>query len=98
MFNFKLPTRKPNKLNKIIDDLLTELDESTVTSSEEYSDTADQLIKLVKLRDDKKSSWKPSPDALISVAGTLTVAFLVLRKEKDDVITSKAFGFLGKLK
>lgn len=50
----------------------------------------------LKFEQEKQNSWRPSPDAIIAVVGTLATAILVLNYEKLGVITSKAFAFIGK--
>lgn len=96
MFNF---TKKPQNaaLDEAISDLLEELN-SMEGSNPDYDATADQLVKLMKLKKELDSSWRPSPDALVGLAGTLITTILVLHHEKLGVITSKAFAFIGKMK
>lgn len=65
-------------------------------SSPEYAAAADQAVKLMELLKKINPSWRPSPDAVIGVLGTIATAFLVLNFEKLGVITSKAFTFIGK--
>lgn len=50
----------------------------------------------LKFEQNKQNSWRPSPDAIVAVVGTLATAILVLNYEKLGVITSKAFAFIGK--
>lgn len=100
--------------------------------SKEYSTTAENIVKLVELKNqalktanesiridsdcdineakvrlendkfaaeqEKSRSWKPSPDAIIGSVASIAGIVLVLNYEKLNVITSKAFGFIGKLK
>lgn len=95
MFNFN---KKPldSALDEAIASILTTmncLDEV----SEEYAAASDQLVKLMKLKKELNPSWRPSPDALIGVAGSLLSIVLILKYEKLDIITSKALSFVGKM-
>lgn len=46
---------------------------------------------------EKDRSWKPSPDAVVGAAASVVGILLVLHYEKlGDIVTSKAFGFIGK--
>lgn len=97
MFNF---TNKPQDaaLDEVISDLLEEL-KTMEGSHPDYAATSDELIKLMKLKKDINPSWRPSPDALVGLAGTILTTLLVLNYEKiGNVVTSKAFSFIGKMK
>lgn len=96
MFNFNNQSQNA-ALDEAISDLLEEL-KSMEGSNPDYSATSEELIKLMKLKKEITPSWRPSPDALIGLAGTLITTILVLRFEKFDVITSKAFGFIKLMK
>lgn len=96
MFNFNM-TPQNEALNVAISDLLEEL-HSMEGSNPDYADTSDQLIKLMKLKQDINPSWRPSPDALVGLAGTVVTTLLVLHFEKLGVITSKAFSFISRAK
>lgn len=43
-------------------------------------------------------SWKPSPDAIVGAAASVLGILCVLHYEKVGVITSKALGFIGKMR
>lgn len=47
---------------------------------------------------EKIASWRPSTDAVLGAAVSVLGIVLVLHYEKLGVVTSKAFGFLGKMK
>jgi hypothetical protein len=134
MFAFN-NTDNTKALDARIAELLEELD-ALSGSDEEYSKTADNLAKLLKLRNDitkletdqsteemkiriqeflengkhsfdrekfayekeKDRSWKPSPDAVIGAAASIVGILAVLHYEKLGVVTSKALGFIGKMK
>ena len=99
MFNLSISEKKPSKLDKLIDDLLDDLD-ARDHESEEYSKVADNLIKLQKLRDElkKSSTWRPSPDAIVGAAASLGGILLILNYERAGVIATKALGFIAKAK
>jgi hypothetical protein len=66
--------------------------------TDEYAKAADQIVKLVKLKKETNSSWKPSPDALLAAGATIATTILVLHYEKMSTVTSKAFGFIRGMK
>lgn len=96
MFNFN-KTPHDVALDRAISDLLEELD-AMEGSNPDYSDTADQLMKLMKLKKEVHPSWVPSPDAVVGAAGSILGILLILNYEKANVIASKALSFVGKLK
>ena len=96
MFNFD---KKPHDtaLDDAISSILTDLNSMT-SDDPRYAAMSDQLVKLLKLKKEINPSWRPSPDALVGLVGTLITTVLVLNYEKLGVVTSKAFTFIGKLK
>ena len=64
--------------------------------TKEYSNTADQLVKLYKLREETTSRKRVSPDALVQVAGSLAGIVAILSYERTQIITTKALGFVMK--
>lgn len=96
MFNFN-NTPQDVALDEAISDLIEEL-KNMEGADPDYSDTAENLIKLMKLKKEITPSWRPSPDALVGLAGTLITTILVLHFEKLGVITSKAFSFIKLMK
>lgn len=88
--------KKEDKLQNRIDDLLDEM-EMTTGDSPEYSRMADQLTKLYDAQDKSKSSGI-TKEALIGVAGNLAGILIIVNHERAHVITSKAFGFLSKIR
>lgn len=92
-----------NKTNDIdplqmkIDELYSEL-AGFEGHDEEYDLLTDQIVKLQKLQKEMNPSWRPSPDALIGAAGSVLGIVLILHYEKIGVVTSKALGFVGKMK
>lgn len=47
---------------------------------------------------EKTRSWKPSPDAIISGAVSLIGILAILHHEKLNVVSSKALGFVGRMR
>lgn len=82
-------------LNEVISSIFTDLN-GLNSDDEKYDAASNQLIKLMKLKQEINPSWRPSPDAIVGVVGTIATALLVLNYEKLGVITSKAFTFIGK--
>jgi hypothetical protein len=95
MFNFD-NLSQDDALDRVIDDVLSDLRDRFTSDSEEYSDAADNLIKLMKLKKEINPSWRPSPDALVGAIGSISGILLILNFEKLGVITSKALTFVGK--
>ena len=94
MFFKKKPAPEPTHLQKVIDNLLLEL-ERTERGTEKHAHITDQIAKLYKLQEIDKPDVI-SKDALLAAGVTIGVAVMVLYFEKAGVITSKAFGFIGR--
>jgi hypothetical protein len=94
MLNFD---NKPHDeaLDEVISSILTDLN-SLNADDEEYDAASAQLVRLMELKMKINPSWRPSPDAIVGVIGTIITALVVLNFEKVGVITSKAFTFVGK--
>lgn len=95
MFRKSKDTNQEN-LEKAIDDILQEM-QSVEPISAEYSALADQLAKLYSIKTTKKSD-RVSKDALVAVAGNLAGIVLILQHERLHVVTSKALGFVMKIR
>lgn len=93
---FTRKTQQKTGLDKVIDALLDRMAE-TAPTDDEYGKMLDQVSKLYKLKefDSKK---RVSPDTLVLVAGNLVGIVLILGYEKANVITSRAIGFVMKLR
>lgn len=95
MFTWK-PERKPTDLDEEIARLIAHMaieDEWT----KEYSAMADQLKKLYPLKEiDSKS--RVSPDTWALIIANLVGIILVIGHERANVITTKALGFVSKLR
>lgn len=93
--------RTPNPQNVALDEaiarIMQEMTEKPV-DSEEYEACSEQLIKLMKLKKELNPSWRPSPDALVGVAGSLVSILVILNFERFHVITSKAMSFVRMVK
>lgn len=81
-------------LEKEIHSALNKMSKMDV-SSKEYSDSVDNLNKLLEAKEKGKSK-SLSPDTLAVIAGNLLGIILILNFEKLDVVTSKALGFVLK--
>lgn len=90
-------TDEVDLLQGAINDLYSEL-AGHMGDSEGYDLITDQIVKLEKLQKEVNHSWKPSPDAIVGAAGSVLGIVLILHYEKIGVVTSKALGFVGKLK
>lgn len=66
--------------------------------SDEYNKTLNQIERLHALRFPKKESRGITADALLGVVSNLLGIGMILGYEKANVITTKALGFVTKLK
>jgi len=91
-------TRAPakTKLDKAIDVLLDRLAEDAY-DSDAYAKMVDQLSKLYKLKE-QDSRRRVSPDTLAMIAGNIVGIVLIIGHERANVITTKALGFVMRLK
>jgi hypothetical protein len=94
MFNFN-KTPQNVALDIAISDLLEEL-KVMEGSNEDYAETADNLVKLMKLKQEVNPAWRPSADAVLAAGGSLLGIILILNFEKLGVVTSKAMSLIGK--
>lgn len=95
MFNHK--NTNPTAMQEEITRVIAELKNHDV-SSEEYKKVADQLEQLYKIDNTRKGTDRVSPDALIAAITSLTGIVAILGFEHAGVITSKALGFVTKVK
>lgn len=93
MFDRKKPPADP-KLNKAIDDALESL-LIRDPDSEQYAAVVDQLTKLYAL---KPKTEKLSKDGMATIAANLFGILLIVGHERANVVTSKALGFVQKLR
>lgn len=66
-------------------------------ASEEYGTTLDRLVKLHKMEDDNRPK-SVSPDTLVSAAASLIGILLILHYERTEIVTTKALGFVPKMR
>jgi hypothetical protein len=94
MFTRKLQPR--SKLDEAIDDLLDRMLSGSF-EPDKYAKMVDQLVKLYKLKE-IETPRRVSPDTLAMIAGNIIGIVLILGHERANVITSKAIGFVLRLK
>jgi len=90
----ELHFKKKSKLEKVIDSILDDMSKFEA-NSDEYSDMASNLEKLLKAKSYEKQKGI-SPDTMVIAAANLIGIVLILKHEKVDIITSKALGFVLK--
>jgi hypothetical protein len=95
MFAKKQPANP--KLDEAIDSVHTDMN-SITSDSEEYAAMADQLVKLLKLKNEIESSASVSADTKALIAANLAGILLILNFERAGVVASKALGFVQKLR
>jgi len=95
MFTSKTPI-EPTALDHIIDDLLTDM-QAYPRDSDEYAKMAAQFVKLYPLKDAERPKTI-SPDVLATVAANLLGIAAILYHERAGIVTSKALGFVLKLR
>lgn len=83
-------------LDTLIDNLTATMAQ-TEESSDEYSQMADQLEKLHKTKNLKKGN-RISAEALLAAGANLAGIILIIHHEQVGVITTKALGFVQKVK
>lgn len=85
----------PN-LAKALDKAYAKLLKPDITD-EDFGKNVDQVVKLYKLADENTAP-RVSPDTLAMIAANLTGIVLILKHEHVNVIASKAFSLIPKLK
>lgn len=95
MFAKKSKNEDP-RLEKAIIELMHEMN-SVTGDSPEYAQMVKQLGKLYKIRE-QSASKKVSPDTIALIAGNLAGIVLIVGHERANVVTSKALGFVSKLR
>ena len=86
---------EPTQLDAVISSLetfLLKLD----PGSDKYTKLVESLSKLHSLRGEP--SKRVSPDAILTTAGSIAGILLILNYERLGVVTSKAIGFVTKLR
>ena len=95
MFNLKVKP-KSDPMDATINELLNDLKAFTPDSAE-YEKAVDQLARLHKLKE-TDSKKRVSPDVLVTAGTNLAGILLILQYERIHVVTSKALGFVAKLR
>lgn len=88
--------KSESQIQETIDRLLEAL-AAHQPSSESYSKTADQLVKLYPLLE-QDAPKRINPDTLALVLGNLAGIAMIVGHERAHVVTSKALGFVLKLR
>jgi hypothetical protein len=91
--NWTIKKAKPSDLDVEIARLLEEMKGMDPATDVKYSDVADQLVKLYKLKE-VDSKKRVSPDTLASAATNIAGILLVLNYEHAHVMASKAFALV----
>lgn len=89
------PTEKAG-LERAIDDLLNQMN-SVTADTPEYSAMTDQLVKLLQLRSDIGPK-RISPDVKATILANLAGILVIVGHERAHIVTSKALGFIMKLR
>lgn len=89
--------KKANKTKEELDVLYCTI-KNMDPASPEYSAIVDQISKLEDIYAKQKN--RPSADGILSVVGSLASLVLVLNAEEigHKILTSKAFGFIKRIK
>ena len=93
---FKRPEAHPD-LSTAIDQILNYM-VLTNPDADEYHQMTENVTKLLRAEDDLKSKRRISPDTWAIIGANLLGIVLVMNHERGAVITTKALGFLPKLK
>ena len=90
------PEMDKQTLDTTIDYVIDQMHEHHAYSPE-FTTMVENLTQLHKMKMNEKAS-RPSADAVISVVGNLAGIVAILGFEQTHVITSKALGFVSKIK
>ena len=93
---FKPKETEPTKLDVEIKRLF-EILAKKEPEDEEYAAVADQVVKLMKLKE-LEAPRRVSADTLALIGANLAGIVLILSHERANVITTRAIGFISKLK
>lgn len=100
MFNIRTPKDQPShELDATITNLITEVNVESDAETELALANAVKVLMEARTAD-KASSKKPSvsPDTIVSVAASILSIGLIMHYEKMNVITTKAFTLIPKIK
>lgn len=96
MITLKAANIEPTQLDELIDMLYARM-KDLPPESDDFSNTADQYVKLTKLRDESNARTRVSPDTMVGVLGSLAgILAILIYESTGHVITTKALGFVMK--
>ena len=90
------PFKKDNKLDKVIDDLIENM-QKVKPDSIEYNNMSQNLEILLRAKGSVKES-KIDWTTVAMIGGTILQTVLILKHEQIDIITTKAMSTLLKLR
>lgn len=93
----KTPDPTAEKLDMEINALLLDMYTMDKKKDAEYPAMVDQLVKLYELRN-ANAPKRMSADVKATIAANLAGIFLIIAHERTGVITTKALGFIQKLR
>lgn len=89
-------TREQRKIMKgWIDEYIRLLDECRDVKGEEER-CSYYKCQIKEISEMLKTTWKISPDTLVTVGGSLLTVLLILNFEKLNIVSTKALGFIIK--
>lgn len=91
-----LDPKKKTPLEKEIDKLVLELDSHEPTS-EKFGTVVERLSKLHKIQDDRKPE-RISRNTVITASANILAIIMIIKYEDVNVITTKAMGFIPRIK
>lgn len=92
---FPAPKEK-TRLDKEIDKLVLALGDHKATSVE-YGKIVDQLNRLTKIRQEDKPD-RVSPDTWAMIGANLFGIAMITWFERENIVTSKALGFISRIR
>jgi hypothetical protein len=96
MFTLKKP-KEPTDLDVVIQRVLVHM-EHINPDTPKYNELSTQLVKLYKLRAETEPRMRVSADTWALIGANLAGILIVVGYEHGHVITSKALGFISKLR
>lgn len=82
------------KLDEVIEEALSHLS----VYDDDYHQNVETLKELYKMKAQDQPVFRPSSDTILTVAANLVGIVLILNHEKAGIVTSKAVGFLTKIR
>lgn len=93
----KTPSAELTALDNAIDKIYFEMD-LVKSHTDEYDMMSDQLVKLMKLKEEVSSGKRISPDVMAGIVANIGGILLILQYERVHVVASKALSFVSKLR